>query len=103
MYEPSSSRNSNSGGRHHHHQQQPKEPFSKVERRDWAETVLDNPELLMMYAQSSGDVSYPSVLPISPHLSHQHQYFSSSDSLPHYTYSYSYDNHRTLPNSPSDS
>ncbi|KAK7748014.1 hypothetical protein SLS53_001266 [Cytospora paraplurivora] len=48
-----SSRNSNSGGRHH--QQQPKEPFSKVERRDWAETVLDNPELLMMYAQSSGD------------------------------------------------
>ncbi|ROW06532.1 hypothetical protein VMCG_04377 [Cytospora schulzeri] len=33
----------------------PKEPFSKVERRDWAETVLDNPELLMMYAQSSGD------------------------------------------------
>lgn len=37
----------------------PKEPFHKTERRDWAETVLDNPELLMMYAQSSGDVSFP--------------------------------------------
>lgn len=36
---------------------QPKEPFTKTERRDWAETVLDNPELLMMYAQSSGAVS----------------------------------------------
>lgn len=35
----------------------PKEPFQKTERRDWAETVLDNPELLLMYAQSSGDVS----------------------------------------------
>lgn len=47
----------------HHHQhhraassRQPKEPFTKTERRDWAETVLDNPELLMMYAQSSGAV-----------------------------------------------
>lgn len=39
------------------HRQQPKEPFQKTERRDWAETVLDNPELLLMYAQSSGDVS----------------------------------------------
>ncbi|KAL2290101.1 hypothetical protein FJTKL_00605 [Diaporthe vaccinii] len=43
---------------HHHHRaassRQPKEPFTKTERRDWAETVLDNPELLMMYAQSSG-------------------------------------------------
>ena len=38
---------------------QPKEPFTKTERRDWAETVLDNPELLMMYAQSSGAVSSP--------------------------------------------
>lgn len=36
---------------------QPKEAFTKTERRDWAETVLDNPELLMMYAQSSGAVS----------------------------------------------
>ncbi|PSR90548.1 hypothetical protein BD289DRAFT_452334 [Coniella lustricola] len=33
----------------------PKEPFQRTERRDWAETVLDNPELLMMYAHSSGD------------------------------------------------
>lgn len=41
---------------------QPKEPFTKTERRDWAETVLDNPELLMMYAQSSGAVS--SIYPI---------------------------------------
>lgn len=40
---------------------QPKEPFTKTERRDWAETVLDNPELLMMYAQSSGAVGPPSV------------------------------------------
>lgn len=39
------------------YRQQPKEPFQKTERRDWAETVLDNPELLLMYAQSSGDVS----------------------------------------------
>ncbi|KAG8164048.1 hypothetical protein KVR01_005966 [Diaporthe batatas] len=44
---------------HHHHRappssRQPKEAFTKTERRDWAETVLDNPELLMMYAQSSG-------------------------------------------------
>lgn len=53
----------------HHHQhhraassRQPKEPFTKTERRDWAETVLDNPELLMMYAQSSGAVCSVSVL-----------------------------------------
>lgn len=39
------------------HRQQTKEPLQKTERRDWAETVLDNPELLLMYAQSSGDVS----------------------------------------------
>lgn len=41
----------------HSSSRQPKEPFTKIERRDWAETVLDNPELLMMYAQSSGAVS----------------------------------------------
>lgn len=43
---------------HHHHRaassRQPKEAFTKTETRDWAETVLDNPDLLMMYAQSSG-------------------------------------------------
>ncbi|KAJ4424510.1 hypothetical protein N0V82_000834 [Gnomoniopsis sp. IMI 355080] len=44
-----------SGGRGGVSRQQPKEPFQKAERRDWAETVLDNPELLLMYAQSSGD------------------------------------------------
>ncbi|KAK2607261.1 hypothetical protein N8I77_005952 [Diaporthe amygdali] len=48
---------------HHHHRaassRQPKEPFTKIERRDWAETVLDNPELLMMYAQSSGAQPQP--------------------------------------------
>ncbi|KAJ9141934.1 hypothetical protein NKR23_g7630 [Pleurostoma richardsiae] len=32
-----------------------KEPFARTERRDFAATVLDSPELLMMFAQSSGD------------------------------------------------
>ncbi|KAF3765893.1 hypothetical protein M406DRAFT_329751 [Cryphonectria parasitica EP155] len=32
-----------------------KEPFQKTERRDWAETVLDSPELLMLYAHSTGE------------------------------------------------
>jgi hypothetical protein len=33
------------------------EPFEVLERRRYAATVLDNPELLMMHAQSRGDVS----------------------------------------------
>jgi hypothetical protein len=34
-----------------------KEDFFRVERRQKAIAFLDNPELLMMYAQSTGDVS----------------------------------------------
>lgn len=35
-----------------------KEDFSVVERRQKAIAFLDNPELLMMYAQATGDVSF---------------------------------------------
>lgn len=34
-----------------------KDDFGKIERREKAVAFLDNPELLMMYAQSTGDVS----------------------------------------------
>lgn len=34
-----------------------KEDFGKTERREKAVAFLDSPELLMMYAQSTGDVS----------------------------------------------
>jgi hypothetical protein len=36
-----------------------KEDFSRLERRRKAIAFLDNPELLMMYAQSTGEVSAP--------------------------------------------
>ena len=34
------------------------EPFEDRERRSFALSVLDNPEQLMMYAQSTGDVRF---------------------------------------------
>ena len=36
-----------------------KEDFSRIEARQKAIAFLDNPELLMMYAQSTGDESVP--------------------------------------------
>ncbi|KAL2185238.1 hypothetical protein L209DRAFT_756285 [Thermothelomyces heterothallicus CBS 203.75] len=36
-----------------------KEDFARVESRQRAIAFLENPELLMMYAQSTGDVSVP--------------------------------------------
>lgn len=38
------------------------EDFGKKERREKAVAFLDSPELLMMYAQSQGDVSGLSIL-----------------------------------------
>ena len=34
------------------------EGYEATERRHWAATILNTPELLMMYAQSRDDVSF---------------------------------------------
>lgn len=41
------------------------EGFEEREKKQFALSVLDNPEQLMMYAQSSNDVSYHPVYPLT--------------------------------------
>jgi len=46
-----------------------KEDFSRTERRKKAEAYLGSPELLMMYAQSTEDVScFPTIFRSSPNI-----------------------------------